>query len=165
MSEAPGSCSCEHTVNSTGHRQLQQNIPDEDSYHLSLHLQQRQYSTSLRAPHLVLPAASTDGNSTDGSSNGSSTRRRQLVQMSAGINGVQATYFLRTDDPVTVSHKLSAAANEGTLSSRLEQYGISTEVSGMHIEIFMLPTAQVIGMPAASNASQGWQQQCRQLVG
>eukprot|EP00775_Hariotina_reticulata_P003708 gene3708-3971_t len=73
-----------------------------------------------------------------------------------------STYFLRTDDPITVSHKLSAAANEGTLSSRLEQYGIPTEVSGMHIEIYMLPTGQLISTPPgsagvskASNSSQG----------
>jgi hypothetical protein len=91
--------------------------------------------------------------STNSSSIGSSTKRRQLLQIPAGINSVQATYFLRTDDPVTVSHRLSAAANEGTLSSRLEQYGIPTEVSGMHLEIFMLPVAPVISKPDSATVS------------
>jgi hypothetical protein len=67
--------------------------------------------------------------------------RRHLLQ--AGNNGVQATYFLATDDPTGVSQKLSAAANDGTLSSRLAQYGINAQAGGLRVQSYLQPPAPV----------------------
>lgn len=75
-------------------------------------------------------------------SGGSGRRRRALLQSSG--NGVQATYFLATQDPSGVSTSLSQAANDGTLSTRLGQYGIQAQAGGLKVQSF-LPAPQGSG--------------------
>jgi hypothetical protein len=65
------------------------------------------------------------------------TPKRLLLQ-DAG-NGVQATYFLATEDPNGVSERLSAAANDGTLSARLAQYGITAQAGGLRVQNYLQP--------------------------
>lgn len=67
--------------------------------------------------------------------------RLLLQQAAAAGNGVQATYFLATDDPNAVSQRLSAAANDGTLSARLAQYGINSQASGLRVQNYLQPPA------------------------
>jgi hypothetical protein len=57
---------------------------------------------------------------------------------------VQATYFLATQDPSGVSSSLSQAANDGTLSTRLGQYGIQAQAGGLKVQSF-LPAPQGSG--------------------
>eukprot|EP00775_Hariotina_reticulata_P007238 gene7238-7451_t len=61
------------------------------------------------------------------------------VMLQESGNGVQATYFLATDDPTAVSQKLSAAAGDGSLSTKLSQYGISSQAGGLKVQSFLPP--------------------------
>lgn len=63
---------------------------------------------------------------------------KRLLLQDAG-NGVQATYFLATEDPNGVSQRLSAAANDGTLSARLAQYGITAQAGGLRVQNYLQP--------------------------
>eukprot|EP00879_Flechtneria_rotunda_P005892 GHRR01006198.1.p1 GENE.GHRR01006198.1~~GHRR01006198.1.p1 ORF type:complete len:616 (+),score=203.76 GHRR01006198.1:1123-2970(+) len=65
----------------------------------------------------------------------SSSGRRRLAQ--AAGNGVQATYFMASNDPSAVSARLSQAANDGILSNRLSQYGISAKAGGLKVQSFL----------------------------
>jgi len=65
---------------------------------------------------------------------------KRLLLQAAG-NGVQATYFLGTEDPMGVSQRLSTAANDGTLSSRLAQYGITAQAGGLRVQNYLQPAA------------------------
>lgn len=69
--------------------------------------------------------------------------KRMLLQEVAATagNGVQATYFLATDDPNGASQRLSAAANDGTLSARLAQYGINSQAGGLRVQNYLQPPA------------------------
>lgn len=69
--------------------------------------------------------------------------KRLLLQQAAAAagNGVQATYFLATDDPNAASQRLSAAANDGTLSARLAQYGINSQAGGLRVQNYLQPPA------------------------
>lgn len=73
-------------------------------------------------------------------------RRRTLLQSSG--NGVQATYFMKTDDPVNVSQQLSTAAESGVLSRQLGQYGISSPAGSLKVQSF------VPGAPQSTGSSQ-----------
>lgn len=68
-------------------------------------------------------------------------KRLLLQQAAVAGNGVQATYFLATDDPNAVSQRLSAAANDGTLSARLAQYGINSQAGGLRVQNYLQPPA------------------------
>lgn len=74
------------------------------------------------------------------------TPKRLLLQ--TGGNGVQATYFLATEDPNAVSQRLSSAASDGTLSARLAQYGISAQAGGLRVQNYLQPAA-----PTAAGSS------------
>ncbi|KAF6261693.1 hypothetical protein COO60DRAFT_1636533 [Scenedesmus sp. NREL 46B-D3] len=81
-------------------------------------------------------------------SSSSGARRRALLQSSG--NGVQATYFLATQDPAAVSTQLSQAANDGTLSTRLSQYGIQAQAGGLKVQSFLPPP------PGSNGGSSGF---------
>jgi hypothetical protein len=74
---------------------------------------------------------------------------KRLLLQAAG-NGVQATYFLTTEDPMVVSQRLSNAANNGTLSSRLAQYGITAQAGGLRVQNYLQAPAPT---PAAKASS------------
>lgn len=86
------------------------------------------------------PGASSSSNSAVAAA--AATPKRMLLQEAAaaagsGGNGVQASYFLATDDPAAVSHRLTAAATDGTLSARLAQYGINAQAGGLRVQNFL----------------------------
>lgn len=81
-------------------------------------------------------------------------RRRALLQ-SAG-NGVQATYFLTTDDPRNVSQLLSTAAENGQLSKQLGQYGITSPAGSLKVQSVLPPTANSGGSSSTSGGTPAW---------
>eukprot|EP00878_Enallax_costatus_P018044 GHUV01018973.1.p1 GENE.GHUV01018973.1~~GHUV01018973.1.p1 ORF type:complete len:699 (+),score=218.76 GHUV01018973.1:203-2299(+) len=82
----------------------------------------------------------------------SSTQGRRRTLLQSSVNGVQATYFLQTDDPVNVSQKLSTAAESGVLSRQLGQYGISSPASSLKVGMYV-PSAST---GAAQPSSKGF---------
>lgn len=82
-------------------------------------------------------------------------RRRSRTLLQSSGNGVQATYFLATNDPQAISDKLSAAGEDGSLSTKLSQYGITAQAGGLKVQSF-LPAPPTSGSSSGSSGFPMW---------